>query len=130
MSNFIERRTVPASRFDELEEANEQLHGDILTRQEEIERQHNEITELNGRLTDALRMIETLEIEKDNLASELIEANSAKDVVDHFANAVARELDSVYMRADRAIESLRVLEEVPLGDLVTSIGAIIEGLKA
>lgn len=50
----------------------------IADRDREIERQHSEIIELIGRLTDALRLVETLEIEKDNLASELIKANRGK----------------------------------------------------
>jgi uncharacterized coiled-coil DUF342 family protein len=96
----------------------------------EIERQHNEIIELNGRLADAIHMVNVLEIEKDNLASELIEMNSAKDTVSDYANGISSELDGLYRKVDRAIDSLRVLDEVPIRDLTASVGNIIEGLKA
>lgn len=101
----------------------------IAEQRAEIERQHGEITELNGRMTDALRLVETLEIEKDNLVSELIDASDAEDTAGGYANGLSRELDSVYTKVDRAIESLRVLDEVPIRDFTASVGNIIEGLE-
>ncbi|MGW3992183.1 hypothetical protein ACWEF6_01720 [Amycolatopsis sp. NPDC004772] len=86
----------------------------IAEQRAEIERQHNEITELNGRLKDALE-------ERDELA-KVVEAQ-AFDLKDH-----SRALDELSEAVSSAISDLRVLGEVPLGELEDAVKAIADRL--
>lgn len=81
---------------------------------EEIERQHNEITELNGLLANVL--------EERNELARVVDAQGL-DLKD-----TEKELDGLSEAITSAIADLRVLGEVPLGDLEEAIKAIADKL--
>ena len=87
----------------------------------EIERQHGEITELKDRLANVLEANADLVGEKADLES-VIDAQ-ATDIKD-----TEKELDRLSEAITSAIADLRVLGEVPLGQLEESIKAIADRL--
>lgn len=95
MSN-IYAELVRAARNSELEE--------------EIERQHNEITELNSRLSNALE-------ERDELG-KVVDAQGLD------LKEVAQQLEQLSEVVSSVISDLRVLSEVPLSDLEEAISSI------
>jgi chromosome segregation ATPase len=102
-------------------------HGDIVRAarlselEEETERQHNEITELDGRLADV--------VEKNaDLVGELADRESLNDRLSFDLKDAERELDRLSEAITSAIADLRVLGEVPLGQLEESIKAIADRL--
>lgn len=84
---------------------------DIIAEQQyEIERQHNEVIELNALLSNVL--------EERNELGKVVDAQGL-DLKD-----ASRQLDRLYETITAAILDLAVLGEVPLGDLEEAIEAI------
>lgn len=82
--------------------------------EESIERLHGEVMELRDQLSDAL--------EERNELTSVVDAQAA-DLKD-----TGKELDRLSEAITSAIADLRVLGEVPLGELEESIKAIADGL--
>lgn len=114
MSIFAE--LAQAAQLTELEEANEQLHGELIQKDNDIR---------------CLRV--DLDLERRIVSGLENDLKGSEGVIDAFASDLKdaeRELDRLDDKIQFAVTNLRVLAEVPLRDLEASIEAIVKELTA